>query len=138
MATHFLTSLPETNMQILITKPIRKQLVANFEKAEAARATIDDDGNHEEFDFSPALKLFCPWGAATWLITELDPETNIAYGLAYLGGSTPELGLIPIDEIAAIRHPSGLRIERDIHFDARGKTLSYYTKVSRDAGYLVA
>jgi len=122
-------------MQILITKPILKTLTANFLKGEAARTDLNGE---QDADFEPALKLFCPWGAATWLISEIDPKTNIAYGLAYLGGGSPELGLIPIDELAAIRHPSGLRIERDIHFSANGQLLSQYAKESRDLGYIAA
>lgn len=121
-------------MQILITKPIRKTLVANFEKAQAARESLEE----HDIDFEPALKLFCPWGAATWLISELDPDTNIAYGLAYLGGGRPELGLIAINEISAIKHPSGLRIERDIHFDANGQLLSVFTKEATELGYIAA
>ena len=72
-------------MQTLITKPILKVLIANFEKGEAARVNLNEDSD-QDVDFAPALKLFCPWGAATWLISELDPKTNVAYGLAYLGG----------------------------------------------------
>lgn len=125
-------------MQVLITKPILKQLAENFIKGEAVRAAIDDDGNHADMDFEPVLKLFCPWGAATWLISELNPENNIAFGLAYLGGGYPELGLIPINELAAMEHPSGLRIERDIHFSANVQLLSSYAKSARKLGYIAA
>ena len=65
---------------------------------------------------APVVKLFVPWGAATWLVCELDPETNVAFGLADLGFGSPELGHFSIDEISQIRGPVGLRIERDAHF----------------------
>lgn len=119
-------------MQILITKPIRNTLIANFKLGQVARANV----NIQEPEFEPALKLFCPWAAATWLITELDPDTNIAFGLAYLDGGYPELGLISIDELTAIRHPSGLRIERDISFKANGKSLNKYAQDARKLGYI--
>lgn len=123
-------------MQKLITKPIREKLIANFKQAEAARLNADENGDFEQPDFAPALKLFCPWGAATWLISELDPDTNIAFGLAYLGGSKPELGLISIDELTSIKHISGLRIERDIYFDSDGQKLSVYAREAKEAGYI--
>jgi len=122
-------------MQTLITKPILKTLAENFEKGEIARNNINGD---QEADFAPVLKLFCPWGAATWLISELDPESNIAYGLAYLGGGRPELGLISIDELTAIRHFSGLTIERDIYFNANDKLLSHYAITARELGFIDA
>ena len=123
-------------MQTVITKPIHRILTENFAKSEQVRNNIKD--YEQDTDFEPALKLFCPWGAATWLITELDPQTNIAYGLAYLGGASPELGLISINELATIRHPSGLRVERDIYFSANGRLLSQYAKEARELGYIAA
>lgn len=125
-------------MQKLLTKAIRAKLIANHLKAERVRLSLDDEDNEQDIDFAPPLKLFCPWGAATWLITELDPETNIAFGLADLGLGFAELGSISIDEIAIIRHVSGLRIERDIHFDADGRTLSEYARDANKRGYIAA
>lgn len=41
-------------------------------------------------DFSPVVKLFCPWSGATWLLTELDPDDpDIAFGLCDLGMGSP-------------------------------------------------
>ena len=60
-------------------------------KANADR--MADDGNTQ--DFWPVVKLFCPWGAATWLLSELDPEDeDIAFGLCDLGFGCPELGSV--------------------------------------------
>jgi hypothetical protein len=79
-------------------------------------------------DFKPVVKLFVPWGAGTWLLTELDPENpDIAFGLCDLGMGCPELGNVSIAEIESIRGPGGLGIERDIHFSAT-KTLSGYAE----------
>jgi hypothetical protein len=50
--------------------------------ANASRAARAEDTE----DYQPAVKLFCPWGAGTWLLTELDPEDpDIAFGLCDLG-----------------------------------------------------
>ena len=125
-------------MQTLITKPIRKILIENHKRGIEIRSTLDDDGNEQDIDFAPVLKLFCPWNKTTWLITELDPETNIAFGLGDLGIGFPELGYISIDELKAIKHPSGLTIERDRHFNAYGRFLNGFAKDAGDAGRITA
>jgi len=97
---------------------------------------IEDDGNTH--DFWPVVKLFCPWGAATWLLSELDPEDeDIAFGLCDLGMGCPELGSVSLSEIAAIRGPGGLTIERDQHFKPT-KSLTAYAEEARRAGRIVA
>lgn len=89
-------------------------------------------------DFKPVVKLFCPWGAATWLLTELDPEdTDSAFGLCDLGMGFPELGRVSLSEIASVRGSGGLRIERDLYFRA-GKTLQAYADEASRAGRIVA
>lgn len=64
-------------------------------------------------------KLFNPVGAATWYITEYDPEEKIAFGFANLGDDqNAELGYISIEELENLRLPYGLKIERDRYFEA--------------------
>ncbi len=85
-------------------------------------------GRERTEDFKPVVKLFCPWNGATWLLSELDPDdTDIAFGLCDLGMGFPELGNVRLSELAAVRGPGGLRIERDIHFRA-DKTISAYAE----------
>lgn len=94
--------------------------------------------NGETIDFRPVVKLFCPWGAATWLLTELDPENNeIAFGLCDLGMGSPEIGSVSLAEITSVRGPGGLTIERDIYFRA-DKTLQGYADEARAAGRIMA
>jgi hypothetical protein len=89
------------------------------------------DSGKTETDFEPVVKLFCPWGAATWLLSELDPEDNdIAFGLCDLGMGCPELGSVRISEIESVTGPGGLRIERDPHFTAK-KALQAYADEAR-------
>jgi hypothetical protein len=100
----------------------RARMIANGQMNENRRAT-----GQTEMDFQPVVKLFCPWGGATWLLTELDPEDHdIAFGLCDLGMGCPELGSVRLSEIGNVRGPGGLRIERDMHFTAK-KTLGAYT-----------
>src|ERR1700722_1874164 len=110
----------------LMNEAQRRQLIANG-AANAQRS--QRDGRTE--DFRPVVKLFCPWGGATWLLSELDPDNpDIAFGLCDLGMGCPELGSVSLAEIAAVRGPGGLRIERDLHFRP-GKTLQAYADEAR-------
>jgi hypothetical protein len=104
----------------------RERLLANGK----ANNILRDHGMNEQ-DFQPVVKLFCPWGGATWLLSELDPEdTDIAFGLCDLGMGFPELGNVSLAEIEGVRGPGGLTIERDRHFEAN-KSLSAYAKEAR-------
>jgi len=97
---------------------------------------IRRDGN--TVDCKPVVKLFCPWGAATWLLTEIDPEEpEIAFGLCDLGMGSPEIGSVSLAEITSLRGPFGLRIERDLHFRAE-KTLAAYADEARKLGRISA
>jgi hypothetical protein len=84
----------------------------------------------------PVVKLFNPMGPATWLATELDADGDTLFGLADLGFGCPELGSFSLSEIAALRLPFGLRIERDLGFEPRFR-LSIWTALSRRAGSIL-
>lgn len=75
------------------------------------------DARGQRFDPLPVLKLFNPVGAATWIATELDDDGDTLFGLADLGFGCPELGSFSLREIASVRLPFGLSIERDEHFE---------------------
>ena len=88
-------------------------------------------------DHVPEAKWFYPAGAATWLVSELDPEEpDIAHCLADLGMGHPEIGSVRISELEAFRGRFGLAIERDLHFIGR-HPLSIYAKAARAAGRIV-
>ena len=66
-------------------------------------------------DMRPIFKLFCPWGAGTWLVTS--EEDGILNGYADLGFGCVEYGgLFSREEMLDIKGPFGLKIERDLHF----------------------
>ncbi|RYG05419.1 MAG: DUF2958 domain-containing protein [Caulobacteraceae bacterium] len=89
-----------------------------------------------EPDPVPVLKLFNPLGAGTWLATELDADGDTLFGLADLGFGCPELGSFSLAEIADVRLPFGLRIERDEHF-ASTHALSVWAKAARRLGSII-
>ena len=104
----------------LLTEKQREQLLAN--------------GRNPEQDHAPLVKFFNPCGLGTWLFSELDPNGDTLYGLCQI--DYPELGYASLSEIAALRLPFGLRIERDLHFSAK-HPLSVYARAARAAGWIV-
>jgi Protein of unknown function (DUF2958) len=104
----------------LFTKAQREQLLDNGRRQAAVKGTSD------EIDFHPVVKLFNPVGAATWLLTEIDPDDEtVAWGLCDLGMGFPEFGTVSLIELADYRGRLGLGIERDRYFEARGPISAY-------------
>lgn len=89
-----------------------------------------------EPDPVPVVKFFNPLGAATWLAIELDKDGDTLFGLADLGFGCPELGVFSLSEIASVRLPFGLGIERDVAFEGRHR-LSVWAAWSRRAGSIL-
>lgn len=111
----------------LLTPEQKDRMLANGRAAAEAKA---DDGNTP--DVFPVVKLFVPWGAATWLLSELDPEDeDIAFGLCDLGFGCPELGSVRLSELESVRGPGGLAIERDLHFRPTKPLTAYAAEASR-------
>ena len=106
---------------ILIPEELRPQLLAN--------------GHDIENDHVPVVKLFDPCGAATWLISAIEPDDpDILFGLCDLGLGFPELGSVRLSELESVRGRLGLGIERDLYFEGRYPLLVYAEAASvRDA-----
>jgi len=117
---------------ILLPPDLRRALRANCDAHRAAQR----DGKRAP-DPVPVVKLFNPLGAATWLAIELDEDGDVLFGLADLGFGCPELGSFSLCEIAAIRLPFGLRIERDIAF-ATDRPLSLWADTARRTGSILS
>ena len=112
------------NKAPLITPEIRERLQANG-------CTIG------ETDHVPVVKLFSPFSAATWLITEMMPDDpDVMFGLCDLGMGFPELGYVSLAELETVRGVFGLRIERDPGFKP-AYPLSVYANAARAAGAIV-
>ena len=105
----------------LLTKTIKEKLLRNGD--------VTNRGN----DHKPVVKLFNPYGGATWLITEMDSaDEDTLFGLCDLGIGFPELGNVSLEELQRTRH-----IERDLYFTATA-TLSTYTKASMQERKVIA
>lgn len=116
----------------LLTPDLRAALLHNAEIT--ARDHDSESGSHH--DPVPVVKFFNPCGAATWLATELDPDGDTLFGLADLGFGCPELGAFSLAEIASLRLPFGLGIERDLDF-AGYAPLSKWADLARRAGSII-
>jgi hypothetical protein len=117
---------------ILLDSELRAALRANAIACHAAQ----HDGLREP-DPVPVLKLFNPLGAATWLATELDDDDDTLFGLADLGFGCPELGAFSLREIASVRLPFGLGIERNLTFHSL-VPLSRWADMARREGSISA
>ena len=87
-----------------------------------------------EMDGKPAdkvpvvAKFFVPWGAASWYATEYDGEDTF-FGFANLGDDQcAELGYFSLSELESIKGPAGMKIERDIYFEANLKEVKEFAK----------
>ncbi|MDB5582315.1 MAG: hypothetical protein JWR80_7491 [Bradyrhizobium sp.] len=116
---------------ILLTPDLRFALRANDIAHRAAQGA-----EQPEPDPVPVVKFFNPVGPATWLATELDADGDTLFGLADLGFGCPELGSFSLGELASIRLPLGMGIERDLGFSGRHR-LSAWADWSRRAGSIL-
>jgi hypothetical protein len=107
---------------ILLTPELRDRLLSN--------------GRQRDADHVPVVKFFNPVGAATWLATELDEDNDTLFGLADLGFGCPEVGAFSLLELASVRLPFGLGIERDLYFEGTFP-LSVHVEAARIAGRIV-
>tara|TARA_Y100001951_G_scaffold19590_1_gene14656 strand:- start:324 stop:665 length:342 start_codon:yes stop_codon:yes gene_type:complete len=95
----------------LFTKAQKDKLISNFNHNK------EHAGTEKEKSFPAIVKLFNPVGVGTWWISELDPNTNIAFGYANLNDPmNAELGYVDIAELERIEGWGGLGVERDKFF----------------------
>lgn len=74
----------------------------------------EDEGK----DAKIILKIFNPYGHATWYCTEYDPEQRLLFGFASMFGDyNDEWGYTSLDELVNVQPIPGLFLERDAHFD---------------------
>ena len=105
----------------LLTPDLRERLLAN--------------GHEPEADHVPVVKFFNPLGEGVWLATELDADGDTLFGLADLG--EPELGSFSLAELASVRLPLGLGIERDLLFEGMFP-ISIWAETARQTGSIRA
>ena len=106
---------------ILLTRTQRAQLLAN--------------GRQRGADHVPVVKFFNPFGEGVWLVTELDEDGDLMFGLADIG--CPELGSWSFSELESIRLPFGMGIERDLLFTG-DFPISVWAEAARETGSIRA
>ncbi len=112
----------------LFTREERNAMIEQWRK------TLADEGGGDPF---PAVKLFLPGTGATWLLTELDPDEEICFGLCDLGLGCPELGYVSLIEITEAQIMPGVTVERDTSFKPT-KTFSAYALEANQKGRIDA
>jgi hypothetical protein len=89
-------------------------------------------------DHAPVVKLHSKYGKAIWLLSELDPVSNIAFGLCDLGQGNPELSYVSLSDLASIKH-ARLKVpmvETDPGFEGK-YPMSVYLIAAKAAGRVV-
>jgi len=123
-------------MPKIFTAEIFRRLAANG----AATRAAQNEGRGEP-DHVPVVKVFNPYGGATWLLTESDPdEPDRLFGLCDLGMGEPELGYVLRSEIEELRiniRGHALPLERDLYFTST-EPLSVHTEAARRARRIVS
>lgn len=105
----------------------------------AQRARLLKNGADPDGDPVPVVKLFTPDAQATWLLTSIEPVGPaedghyMAFGLCDLGMGYPELGYVDLRELAELRGPMGLPVERDMYCKLQ-HPISVYAAAARKAG----
>lgn len=107
--------------QALLTPEIRARLEANHAAPEG--------------DHVPVVKFFNPLGEGIWLAVSIAEDGDALFGAADLGFECPEAGSFSLCELAALRLPFGLGIERDVLFETR-TPLSVWLDIARDVASL--
>lgn len=99
----------------LFTKQQKEKLIKNHLHHQKYLNNAYKEGYAiEHKEFKAEVKLFNPVGIGRWYLSELNPDTNVAFGLCEL--QEQELGYVSIDELQSIKGWGGLGIERDKFF----------------------
>ena len=97
------------------------------------RMRLNAKQRHQKgYDPMPVVRLYVPYTCCQWLLTEIDEELNIAFGLCDLGMGFPELGYVSLFEIAEVTP----HVRCDPHFVAVAP-LSVYSREAHNAQGIV-
>lgn len=88
----------------LLTKDLKKRLPALYTQ-------------EKETDPMVFVKFFTPWAGWTWFITEGQEEGTDFRMFGLVEGMEREFGYVMLSELASVRGPLELKIERDLYFE---------------------
>jgi hypothetical protein len=95
-------------------------------------------GDGDTTDFQPVVKWVDLLGTgSTWLITEVDHDECLAFGLCDLGMGFPEMGSVSIDEVNGVKFGDSQRIVKEDDWKAM-QSLTHYANDARAAGCIVS
>ena len=94
---------------LFLMKLLTKEIISKFEK----HPFHSQDG--KGIDAEVLVKYFNPCGSGTWLITEAEREGDDWSLFGYCHIHEWEWGYLMLSELASLRLPFGLTIERDIY-----------------------
>jgi hypothetical protein len=78
----------------MIPEDLREKMIQNALEAQERTHT----------DHAPVVKLHTKYGKGIWLLSELDPVNDIAYGICDLGQGEPELSYVSLSHLESIKH----------------------------------
>ncbi|SUO90249.1 DUF2958 domain-containing protein [Suttonella indologenes] len=117
------------------SKPVKR--MAKFTKCLIPKDLIAImQANHlksdEKYDLRPVVHLYLPGTRCQWLLTEIDTDLDMAFGLCDLGIGSPKLGYMSLHEV--LKSTSWLMINPDFVGVA---PLSEYACRAMDADQIV-
>jgi hypothetical protein len=89
------------------------QLLTNELRAKLPKLYAQEDNTNP----TVYIKFFTPDAAWTWYVTEGQEEDHDFTFFGYTHGHCLEAGHFSLRELLSTRGPSGLAVERDLHFD---------------------
>lgn len=85
-------------------------------KTEMAKMPLMNSQEEVELDEKMVyFKFFTPWTSWTWYAMESDGSH---YCFGFVEGQEDELGYFSLRELAKVKGPAGLKIEKDKYFDS--------------------
>lgn len=103
----------------------------------ANQKALDKNRDKDLDQVKPAMKLFTPWGSATWLVVSMEADGDTLWTIADIGMGEVEYGTVSLRELMGVRGPFGLKVERDMHWTAE-KTAREYLEAGWAAGRIAA
>lgn len=127
-------------MELFPAEIIEKLRANGVETLQAQRAGLTEP------EHRPVVKVFAPWGRATWLLSEIvAEEDDLLYGLCDLGMGSPELGYVAMSDLLQTFHVNAkikgrfvqmpVTLERDLYWKPK-KTLREYAQEASEKGMI--
>lgn len=91
----------------------------------AIQKALDKNRDKPLGDVTPAMKVFTPWGSATWLVVSMDDDRDTLWAICDIGHGHVEYGTVSLRELMSLRGPWGLRVERDLHWSPQATAREY-------------